>query len=147
MAAFRFRLAPVLRYRERLREETRLEFAALDEARARLAQTISEMESRLFQAKELGGADRNTLESAELRLYGDFVQQAERKIHEQRERLAALEQALEEKRAAVLQANREVKSLEQLKGRLQERHRREVNADEQKRTDEVGQRRYRGSGG
>src|SRR5262245_58743842 len=94
MAAFRFRLSTVLRYRERLLEEARLEFAALNEVHARLTQTISEMESLLFQAKELGGEDRNTLESADLRLYGDFAQQTERKIQELHERLAALRQEL-----------------------------------------------------
>jgi flagellar export protein FliJ len=140
MAAFRFRLAPVLRYRERRREEKQLELFTLEDAKARLAAEISKLETLLLaQAEAPRGQE---LSSADLRLLGDFAQKAARRIREQRGLLAAIQSKLEEKRAEVLQADTEVKSLEQLSSRLRERHRREANADEQKLTDEVGQRRY-----
>lgn len=140
MAAFRFRLAPVLRYRERRREEKQLELFTLEDAKARLAAEISKLETLLLaQAEAPRGQE---LSSADLRLLGDFAQKAARRIREQRGLLAAIQSKLEEKRAEVLQADTEVKSLEQLSSHLRERHRREANADEQKLTDEVGQRRY-----
>lgn len=140
MAAFHFRLAPVLRYRERRREEKQLELSTLEDATARLAAEIGKLEALLLaQAAAPQGQE---LSSADLRLVGDFTQHAARRIREQRELLAAVQSKLEEKRAEVLQADREVKSLEHLSSRLQQRHRREANTDEQKLADEVGQRRY-----
>ncbi|MBI3303938.1 MAG: flagellar export protein FliJ [Deltaproteobacteria bacterium] len=143
MPAFRFRLAAVLRSRERSREEKRLELAAVEEAKARLTTEIRTLETLIAaQGEELAERRERMLTGADLRLRGEFAQQAARKIQEQRALLATVQQKLEEKRAEVLQADREVKSLEQLRVRLQARHRREARAEEQKLADEVGQRRY-----
>jgi flagellar export protein FliJ len=144
MAIFRFRLAPVLRQRERLREEKRLELAALEEASMRLVTEIDQLETLLHaQAEALQGQGGKWLSGADLRLQGEFAQQTTQRLYEQRELLAAVQRKLAEKRVEVLQANRAVKSLEQLRSRLQQRHRWETAAAEQKLVDEVGQRGYR----
>jgi flagellar export protein FliJ len=144
MPVFRFRLAAVLRYRQYVREEKRLAFAVIEEEKARLVSEITALETLLTaQVAELAEQSGRMLTSAELRLRGEFAQQAVQRIQERRALLVAVEQKLAEHRAALLQADREVKSLERLRARLQERHRRQENTAEQKRVDEVGQKNYR----
>jgi flagellar FliJ protein len=78
---------------------------------------------------------------AEMRLAADFAQKVTDRIRERRGVLAIVEQKAAAKREELLEANRDVKSLEQLRERRRERHRIEEAREEQKLTDEVGQRK------
>ena len=78
----------------------------------------------------------------DLRLQGDFFRYTSQKIHEQVQLLTTVQRQLEEKRKEVAQADQEVKSLEQLRVRLWEKHRQQENREGQKLIDEVGQRKY-----
>jgi len=143
MAAFRFRLASVLRYRERYREERRLEFVREAKERKQLTDEIRRLEQLLSSQIE-GMADEGgqCVTGADLQLRGEFILHTTQRIQEYRTLLVTVEQRLEEKRLVLLHADREVKSLEQLKARRREQHRRQENAKEQRSADEVGQRRY-----
>jgi flagellar export protein FliJ len=143
MAIFRFRLAPVLHLRERYREAQRLEFVAVEEERLGLVVEIQRLEERLLASSQaMTWSGEHGLTSADLQLHGEFAQHLARVVQEKRTRLAAVEEKCEKQRLAVLEADKEVKSLEQLSARLEERHQKEEAALAQQQTDEVGQRKY-----
>ncbi len=143
MSTFRFRLTPVLRYREHLREARRWELRALAEERERLTSEIRQREQLLTrQTREMEEQRGRIITIGDLQLQGDIAQRLLQSIEEKRRLLAVVQKTLEEKRGEVIQADREVKSLEQLRSRLWERHRQWEGRDEQKLIDEVGQRRY-----
>jgi flagellar FliJ protein len=142
MALFRFRLNSVLRYRERKREDKRLELRALEQAKENIVAEIDRLEQSLArQRKEMDEQRGKFVAVAELRLAADFVQRTTDRVRERRGVLALVEQRAAEKREDLLEANRDVKSLEQLRERRRERHRLEEAREEQKLTDEVGQRK------
>jgi len=143
MSLFRFRLTPVLRLRERQRETQRLAFAAVEEERLRVVDEIRRLEERLVAySREMMGADRPTFTVVDFRLYGDFVQQLNRTLRVKHDLLREVEEKREAQRLALLEADTGVKSLEQLKIRLAERHLHEEAAKAQQQADEVGQRKY-----
>jgi flagellar export protein FliJ len=143
MAAFRFRLAPVLRLRERRRETQRLAFAAVEDERVRLLEEIRRLEERLTASTQaMSRTDGPALTGADLQLHGEFVQHLTLTIRHRRELVKTVEERREVCRLALLEADTEVKSLEQLRTRLGERHRQEEAASAQRQADEVGQRRY-----
>ncbi len=143
MAAFRFRLAPVLRLRERRREEQRLAFAAVEEEYLRLVEEIRRLEDRLtVSIHEMSRVDGPGFTSADLHVYGEFAQHMTLTIQRRRAQLRDVEERREACRLALLDADKDVKSLEQLRTRLGERHEHEEAATAQQQADEVGQRKY-----
>lgn len=143
MAIFRFHLASVLRLRERHRETERLAFAAVEEERLRVVDEIRRLEERLASySQEMTRADESMLTVVDLQLYGEFVHQLNRTLRQKYALLPTLEEKREAHRLALLEADTKVKSLEQLKSRLAERHLQEEAVAAQQQVDEVGQRKY-----
>ena len=143
MAAFRFRLAAVLRYRSRLSEEKQEQLQALERAKEQVGEEIQRQEQMIIQqAKDMEEQRGKIVSALDLRLQGDFSQHASQRIREQSKLLAIVQSRIEEKRQEVAQADQEVKSLERLRARLSERHQQEENSEEQKALDEIGQRQY-----
>jgi flagellar export protein FliJ len=141
VAAFRFRLASVLRYRERKREDKRLELREVEQAQSRLRGEIERLEARLERLSlDIEDMPVRPIAPVELRLGADFSQALSLRIRECRRLLAEIDSRASAKRAELLEANREVKTLEQLRERRRERHRLEESRAEQKLTDEAGQR-------
>jgi flagellar FliJ protein len=142
MAAFRFRLSSVLRFRERKREDRRLELRALEQAKQHIVSEIERLEQSLVrQRTEIDKQRGKFVAVEEMRLAADFAQKVTDRIRERRGVLAIVAEKAAAKRAELLEINRDVKSLEQLRERRRERHRVEEAREEQKLTDEVGQRR------
>jgi flagellar FliJ protein len=142
MAVFKFRLSSVLRFRERKREDRRLELRALEQAKQHIVSEIDRLERSLVrQRTDMDKRQGKFVAVAEMRLAGDFAQKVTDRIRERRGVLAVVEQKAAAKREELLEANRDVKSLEQLRERRRERHRVEEAREEQKLSDEVGQRR------
>jgi flagellar FliJ protein len=138
---FKFRLASVLRFRERKREDRRLELRALEQAKENLVSDIERLEQSLVrQRNEMEARQGKFVSVAEMRLAADFVQRVTDRIRERKSVLAIVEAKAAAKRDELLEANRDVKSLEQLRERRREKHRVEEAREEQKLTDEVGQR-------
>jgi flagellar export protein FliJ len=145
MPAFKFRLAPVLRYREWIEEEKKWQLYTLAEARDLLAATVERLIGLAAEFRtEIDQQAGRFLTVFDLRLQGDFLEHVERRIKEQRELLADADRMLREKREEVIAADKQVKVLERLKERLRERHRYEEGKAEQKVLDEVAQRRHFG---
>jgi flagellar FliJ protein len=141
VALFRFRLSSVLRFRERKREDKRLELRALEQAKEQIVSEIERLDQSLLrQRTEMDKQRGKFIAVADLRLAADFAQKVTDRIRERRGVLAIVEQKAAAKREELLEANRDVKSLEQLRERRRERHRVEEAREEQKLTDEVGQR-------
>jgi flagellar export protein FliJ len=90
----------------------------------------------------LAREDGQDLTVTDLQLYGEFVQHLDLTLRSKRLLLQTVEEKREEQRLALLEADKEVKSLEQLRARLEERHQRGEAATAQQQTDEVGQRPY-----
>ncbi|HXG21546.1 MAG TPA: flagellar export protein FliJ [Methylomirabilota bacterium] len=143
MPIFRFRLAPVLRVRERHREAQRLALAEVENEQRRLLDDIYRLEQQLTAImQDMARTPGEFLAAADLQLYGEFTQQLVRSLQLKRTLLAAVEERRDERRLALLEADKDVKSLEQLKHRLEARALREEAATAQRQTDEVGQRRH-----
>lgn len=150
MATFKFRLAPVLRYRERIKEEKQWELRALNEARRKMEEEICLLEQELHDSEEAVVGEEGRIYSVnELRLYGDHVSRLCGWIREKHRVLEALDQKLDEKRGELVEALRAVKTLEQLFKRLEAKFHREQEIEERKLADETSQRRfiYRMGGG
>src|SRR5215470_6085545 len=116
MAPFRFRLSSVLRFRERTRENKRLELRDIEQAKENVRAEIDRLEESLERfRREMDSHAGKTVSLAELQLAADFSQTVASRIRERRRLLAALESRLVAKRTELLQANRDVKTLEQLR--------------------------------
>lgn len=143
MATFKFRLAPVLRYRERIKEEKQWELRALNEARRKMEEEICLLEQDLRDSEEAVVGEEGRIYSVnELRLYGDHVSRLCGCIREKHRVLEAFDQKLDEKRGELVEALRAVKTLEQLFKRLQAKFHREQEIEERKVADETSQRRF-----
>ncbi len=146
MAKFKFRLATLLRLRESARDERRALLAQAYRAedlilreRQRLEAERAALESRIRDAAGPGEIEVDRLIEA---------QRFELVLRAQKEQLAGqLEQVkaeIERRRQALVEANREVQVLENLREKLHQRWRDEENRREVNRLDEVGQRRVLG---
>jgi len=93
-------------------------------------------------AQELEDQRGKILSALDVRLQGDFSHHLSLRISEQYKLLALLQGQLDEKREEVMQADKDVKSLDQLHTRLWERYRHQENNEELKQIDEIGQRRF-----
>jgi flagellar FliJ protein len=143
MAVFRFRLASVLSYRERIKEERLWELHPLEEAKAHLASEMQRLEQLLIRrTQEAEDQQGKVLSLRDFRLHEDFTQRVIQRMKERSELLTAVQKRLEAKRAEVIQADRDVKTLEQLRDRWKERHRQQEAKSEQQTIDEIGQGKY-----
>lgn len=143
MARFKFRLATLLKLREAARDERRSHLAQAYQADAILQQQQEQVAQEVVALQEIyrsagrpGEVNVDRLISAQrhemvLKFQGQQLQQ-------QRETVA---QEIERRRAALAEANREVKVLEKLRERQQERHQEEENRRDIRRLDEVAQLR------
>jgi flagellar export protein FliJ len=144
---FQFRLATVLRFRERIKEEKQWELQTLFAERQRLEEEIQRVEQEWTRVGEMiAAAAGNIFSGIELRLHSDYTGVLVRRIEATRAALLMVEAKLAAKREELIEAARDVKTLEQLRARLEQNFRRQQNALEQKVADEIGQRNFTRSG-
>jgi flagellar export protein FliJ len=133
----------VLRFRERIKEEKQSELQTLLAERRRMQEEIQHLEQEWMRVGDAVGAPAGTILSAiELRLYSDYAGQLIRRMEEIRAALVKFETTLAAKRQELVEASRAVKTLEQLRARLERNFRRAQNLAEQKTTDEIAQRKF-----
>lgn len=143
MAAFKFRLAAVLRLRGRVKEEKQWELGALQQAKHRLLAEIDALETELHGLGAApAGAAMAPVSAIELLLASDYALALERRIKEKIAAGAALDKKIDDKKLELVEALRGVKSLERLREHQADKFRREQDAVEQKFTDEVAQRKF-----
>jgi len=144
MPVFQFRLAPVLRLRERIKEEKEFELRALNLKRTRLEEEIRDLMAR---GESIGAAfaeaEGRLIEPSELKLQDEYARLLDKQVEGKSAALVSLRAPLTEKQQELIEAAREVKSLEILRERLAEKFRHGQNVEEQKFLDELGQRKFR----
>jgi flagellar export protein FliJ len=143
VAEFRFRLASVLRFRERIKQEKEWELALLNETRRKLEGELYDLEHQLVQAEAATVGEEGGIYSAlDLQLRGDYARLLVRRVDKKRAALAAVDKELAGKREELVEMMRGVKMLEQLRRRLEEKFRNELNIADQKFRDETGLRKF-----
>jgi flagellar export protein FliJ len=140
MPEFRFRLEKLLRLRQGTRDQRRLRLAeaqrADEELRGQLVRLAAEqdrLQGQCRQAAAPGAVDLDRLVEADR--YAAVLRGEEAELHRQRETLAA---EIQTRRDTLLQADREVRTLEKLRDRQQQRYRQEEQRRESKLLDERG---------
>jgi flagellar export protein FliJ len=139
MPPFRFRLATLLRLREAARDERRAQLAEVLQLDEQIRRRLAEARDRLAESRQgrrqgvgQGRVDVDRLLAAarhELALEADeqgLVRQLE-----------AIGVELERRREALVESDREVRTLENLRARHRRRHVREALRDEQRLVDEA----------
>ncbi|MCS6948885.1 MAG: flagellar export protein FliJ [Armatimonadota bacterium] len=136
MRRFEFSLQQVLEYRQRREEQMLRAFA---EAQAQLAhersvldRLLTEREACLYRSQR-----QNRLTIEILTVEQNYLSALEERIEVQRERVAQAERTLEERRQALIEAQRERKALERLREKQYEQWRQEMLRAEQKALDEL----------
>jgi flagellar FliJ protein len=143
VAVFKFRLAPVLRWREHRMDEKRWELAALNQERRRMEAEIEALERKLADAgRALAGEEGELFSAIDLRLLGEHAQLLSARIRDQQAALEKWNEQILAKRIELVEAMRAVKSLEQLRQRQADKFDREQGLAEQKFADEVAQRKF-----
>ncbi|GAB6165422.1 flagellar export protein FliJ [Thermostilla marina] len=144
MAVFRFRLEPVQRLREHVRDQRRAELAQALEAMELVEQKQRELAEELERATKLqreaakpGSIDVDTIMA--VRRYQTALYAQAAQLQQQ---AAAIAEEIERRREALAQADREVRILEKLRERQLERHRSEEKRRETKLMDETAAQRY-----
>jgi flagellar export protein FliJ len=141
MAAFKFRLASVLRLREHTRDGKQWELRALYEIRREMVSEIDALERELAYSGGLA-AEGQIFTPLELRLRAEHDQSLVKRIKVRRVSLAQFDDNIAQKRIELMESTRAVKSLEQLRQRHEERYWREQKTAQQRFTDEIAQRKF-----
>jgi flagellar FliJ protein len=142
MAKFKFRLATLLRLRESARDERRAELAEAyrvdDLLRQRFDELSAELEAARQQCRRAAGPGTVDVDRLlEAQRYELTLRFQQGQLEQQRKAVAA---EIERRRAALVEANREVRVLEKLRDNQSDRHRQEEGRREIKQLDEVAQR-------
>jgi flagellar FliJ protein len=142
MAKFQFRLDTLLQIRQAARDERRVQLAQAYQADQMIAAELDRLQQELGKLRDRcrdhsgpGRVDVDYLTQAHLHELVLRAQQAE--YRQQREAVA---EEIERRRQALVQADREVRTLEKLREKQLRRHRQEENRREIKQIDEVAQR-------
>jgi flagellar protein FliJ len=139
MTKFKFRLASVLRLRQTARDDRRVQLAESQRSDAELQGQLRrlEAEQELLQgecraAVGPGPVDLGRLIDAQR--YAAELRSREGDVREQRELLAA---EIESRRQAVIEADRDVRTLQKLRDNQLQTHREEEQRQDAKRLDEA----------
>lgn len=143
MPSFQFRLAAVLRLRERVQQAQEAELRALNLDSSRHETAIAKLSGELDRlGGDLGAQAGQIISPAELQWSDDYAQSLARRIEQAERSLAALRDRIAQQQQELTEAMRDVKSLEILRRRLEDKFRREQDAAEQRFLDELGQRKF-----
>ncbi|MFV2068190.1 MAG: flagellar export protein FliJ [Pirellulales bacterium] len=139
MAQFQYRLATLLRLRERARDERRRQLAealaaeaALSAQRTELDQRSRELAEHVRQTAGRGNVDVDRIVQAQRY---DAILKAERQVLDKQQ--AMLQTELERRRHAMVAATMEVRVLEKLRDRQRGHFEEEEQRKETKRLDEI----------
>ena len=133
----------MLRLRERVQEAKETELRALNLEAARYETAIAELSAELDRlGDELSAQAGQIIFPAELQWSADYAQSLTRRIEQAEQSLAKLRDRVAQQQQELVEAMRDVKSLEILRRRLEEKFRHEQDLAERKFLDELGQRKF-----
>jgi flagellar protein FliJ len=137
MSTYRFRLATLLRLRENLRDECRQQLSVAQKAEDILVNRITELNDNLAELRRQShvACRPGTINIDRLLDTGryEFALKAQRQAADEQRQAVQLE--VERRRQSLVEADREVKTLEKLREQQLTRHRLEENRREIKRLD------------
>jgi flagellar export protein FliJ len=143
LPSFQFPLAAVLRLRERVQEAKETELRALNLEAARHETIIAHLSAELDRlGDELSAQTGQIISPAELKWSADYAQSLARRIEQAEQSLAKLRDRVAQQQQELIEAMRDVKSLEILRRRLEEKFRHGQDLAERKFLDELGQRKF-----
>jgi flagellar FliJ protein len=139
MPKFQFRLATLLRLHQSTRDERRIELAQSQRADAELQDQLAALESQQERLRDecreaAGPGEVDCVRLAEAHQFATALRAQEDEFVRQRQVLAV---EIDRRRGAVLEADREVRTLEKLRENQFEAHRQDENRQEIKRLDEA----------
>jgi flagellar FliJ protein len=138
MKRFKFRLDPVIRYREYLERIAQIELARETQALIETKNRISEIEqTRRYAASELDGKQKEGIEVDRYRVFTAYLRGLRHEIESESERLIEIGKRIREKQEAVKAETIKKKTLEWLKETEHSKYLEWVNRAEQKAADEL----------
>ena len=140
MKRFVFKLDAALRYRERIEDQRKREFAEVQVAFNRQRSTIEQLKAERVQGlDDLGGMSKGSLDVPVLMAQRRYLLGLERRTVKAVHVLEGMKGPLEEARVRLVNARKDVRVLERLRERQMERHLQDANREEQKVLDEIAQ--------
>jgi flagellar export protein FliJ len=138
MALFRYRLAPMLRVRENERDRYRIELAAAQREESRIAARISQLndELTLLQRRIQQAAGPGPVDIERLRNAQRHQQQLKADLQQLEIKRREAEAEVDRRRQTLLEADRQVRTLEMHREQQLARYRLEEHKCETKRLDE-----------
>jgi flagellar FliJ protein len=148
MAGFQFRLQTLLRLRESARQQRRVELAQACEAEGLLREQLAFLSTEQIETRKRSqiGASPGPVSVDQLigaHRYASLLLARQRQLEQQR---AKVQDEIERRRQALVEADREVRVLEKLRERQREQYQRAEAQREVKALDEVAQRQVRRAG-
>jgi flagellar protein FliJ len=139
MPKFHFRMATLLRLRQSTRDERRVELAESQRADAELEGRQTRLAAQQERLRDecraaAGPGDVDLVRLAEAHAYAAVLRAQEDDLVRQRQALAI---EIDRRRQVVLEADREVRTLEKLREHQVDAHRQDENRHEIKRLDEA----------
>jgi flagellar protein FliJ len=139
MSKFHFRLATLLRLHQSTRDERRVELAESQRADAELEVQLTQLAAQQERLRDecraaAGPGEVDCVRLSEAHQYAALLQTQEDELVGQRRALAI---EIDRRRQALLEADREVRTLEKLRENQIETHRQNENRQEIKRLDEA----------
>jgi flagellar export protein FliJ len=143
MAKFHFRLATLLRLRETVRDERRVQLAEAERADARLQARSTELSGQQRQLQDerraaAGPGEVDLPRLVEAHQYAVALRAQEAKLLEQRQALAV---EIDRRRRTLLEADRDVQTIDKLRQSQWRAHRQEEERQEGKQLEEAALRR------
>lgn len=139
---FKFRLQPVLSWRERVEQQKQLAMAETQRALADARRRQGELEFAFATTAEILRRGHGALEADALRHHYAHLEYLTREIKDQKVRVAACEAEVEQARVILVAASKDRKVMERLKERKHEQYTADVFAREQKESDDGNARAY-----
>ncbi|MBD3174650.1 MAG: flagellar export protein FliJ [Armatimonadia bacterium] len=132
---FQFSLQKVLEYRVHLEDTLRTELAELRRERAMLVERREQLETEV--AERVQRLTAGEFDVLQVKMTTHYVNRLEGLIQHTRQRIAEMDEAIEEKRQALVEASRNRKVMEKLKETAYEEYRAEELRTEQLFLDEL----------
>lgn len=138
MALFRYRLAPMLRLRENERDRCRIELAEAQREESRIAACVSRLNEELvlLQRRMQQAAGPGRVDIERMRNAQRHQQQLKADLQQMEIKRREAEAEVDRRRHTLLEADRQVRTLEMHREQQLARHRLEEHKRETKRLDE-----------
>ena len=138
MKRFKFRLDPVIRYREYRERIAKIGLARETQALVESKNRISEIEqARRYTAIELDSEQKQGIEVDRHMVFTDYLQGLRDEIASERERLVEIDKRIREKQEAAKVETMKKKTLEWIKQNQYSKYLKCINRAEQKASDEL----------